>query len=265
MATAEIMTLEGLGAARPAHSRSCLAVGSNRSGKCQCIRFGAPGEGRDFKTLCKQAGIPMKIGQTNISGFDGYEDDAPPPLPMEYPAIEDLGFLSETGILPTGEEMKETLTAAGALAASVVAVAFIAKKININPWIKIVGTGVVGLSLGNVLARKVSRPVGLGVGVGLVGLALATAFSKLTKLSVSLEDGEEDEVRRELTDIEVLPEETMLAPLSQIDTDYEQRYGSSQMGEAVGVETERKLTGWDEAVGVETETKLSGVGSWIGG
>jgi hypothetical protein len=205
------------------------------------------------------------MSKNSIEGFSGYDDDAPPPLPVEYPAIEDLGFAD--GLIPSGEEMKEVLTAAGALAAAVVAAAFLSKKINVNAWVKIGGTAVIGLIGGSMLARKVSRPVGMGVGVGLVGLAIASAISKLTKLSIALEDDIDDEVRRSLTGIEVLPEETMLAPgggMNQIDTDTEHRYG---VGEAVGVETERKLSGggWDEAVGVETEHKYSGVGSWIGG
>lgn len=204
----------------------------------------------------------MKIGRTELNGF---EDD----LPIEYPAIEDLsdwgdiGFLAE--IVPTPEMLKSQMTAAGTAAAAMIGMSFIAPRLPVNPWLKIGGTAALGIIGGNLLSKQ-NRDAGIGLAAGLTGLALAQVVSKLLKRPLGLEafDESEADVRRELTSIEVLPEEAQLRALPELDqVNVETEQKLHGFGQAVGVETERKFGGmdeWDEAVGVETEKKFG----WLG-
>ena len=51
-------------------ARSCVAVKPDKDGFCRCARFGPPGTGQDFKTLCKRSGHRMRIGTTNLEGLN---------------------------------------------------------------------------------------------------------------------------------------------------------------------------------------------------
>jgi hypothetical protein len=199
----------------------------------------------------------MKIGRTELSGLDGYDDDMAPPLPMEYPPIEELSLID--AFVPSGEDLKSMGVAAGTAAAGIIGVSFLLPKIpfvkNWNKFLKIGLTAGIGLLGGNAIGRK-NRDAGIGFAAGLIGLSIAQLIADFAKIPIGLGETDDDEVRRELSALSMLPEE---ASLTQVDTTVEER-----LGYQVGVETEQRLGAtddWGYQVGVETEQKLG----WIGG
>lgn len=254
----EIATLDGLEGAR-----SCLVVKPGKGGVCRCARFGPPGEGQEFKKLCKLKGLPISIGGTKENTNMGRSLSLPPPLDMGPMGDDDMdGIFGIDGLLDP-EMLREQLACAGGGAGA--AVAWSLAVTLIKPKKDGVATAlfdtplkrgglaallaiVSGRALWNVQRDAAKGAVGAMGGV--IGVEIATAL--MAKINApaavnGLSDAYDIETHSAMQGLsQTLPEESML--LEQVDVAERKR------GQFMGL---------GQAAVIEPQNFAADIGSWL--
>ncbi|MFH1690395.1 MAG: hypothetical protein ABIE42_09190 [Candidatus Eisenbacteria bacterium] len=240
---AKIQTLEG----GTSGSRSCLVVrrGGKKNDRCVCAKYGPPGSGPGFKSLCGRAKIPIIVGSTHLGGSNMSRT-------VDLPPLDDFdGGIG--ALVPTAEQFKESLMVAGGAAGSIMLGAFVLPKL--FGMIKIekpIYKAAIALGLaivGGGLAFRVSPQLAVGIIGGLGGFALATAVAGYADIPITL--GFSDGGYGSYDD---LPEEDELLGLPS---------HSGSMGD-VDVEPVPSYMAGFEGVEVEVEPSFPGqIGTWL--
>jgi hypothetical protein len=234
--------------------RQCIAVRKDSKGYCRCAAFGPKGSTtKTFKDLCREAGLPMRIGRTNLGGYDmrrrkGFRD-------LDF--LDDIGEFSlddlDEGLFDLNfismEDVKTLGTigiAAGVATAgySFLEQKFIAEKVQ-NNYLKTAIKAGLGIVLG-AFANRYNRDVAYGIAAGLVGSAVGDLVASFMKPKT------ETQPVKGLLDVPSAEE--IESSVSELSDDN----GIPQ--EITGIEEQKFLTGVEEKklYGIE-EQKLYGL------
>jgi hypothetical protein len=237
--------------------RQCIAVRKDSKGYCRCASFGPKGSTtKTFKDLCREANLPMKIGRTNLGGYDmkrkrGFRDldflDDIKEFSLDDldEGLFDLNFISMEDVKTLG-----TIGVAAGVATagySFLEQKFIAEKVQ-NDYLKTAIKAGLGIVLG-AFANRYNRNVAYGIAAGLIGSAVGDLVASFMKPKTEALPGKPVKGLLDVPSAEEI--EASVSGLSD-DTGIPQ--------EITGIEEQKLLTGIEEQklYGIE-EQKLYGL------